>query len=264
MNISICGIQSISQEVNNNLAQDALSHQIKQEKFHNTKNQITGVASDSQVADRSGCQHGPSVADPDRPGMGSGLSDVARKVLLIDSTDNEVNAIDWRTPIINYLQNHSVMTDRNVRRIGFKYVLMSDELYCQTVNDALLRCLGPCDAILAMAEVHEEICGTHQSAPKIKWLLRRSNFYWPNMITDRFKYYKRCQVCQKFGDLQLVPAAELHPIIKPWPFRGLDFIGEIHRTSSKDRASVCFSFHRLFHQMDQSHCPEEYDIHRGN
>jgi hypothetical protein len=31
--------------------------------------------------------------------------------------------------------------------------------------------LGPDDAILAMAEVHEGICGTHQSAPKMKWLL---------------------------------------------------------------------------------------------
>jgi hypothetical protein len=52
-----------------------------------------------------------------------------------------------------------------------------------------------------MAEVHEGICGTHQSAPKMKWLLRRSGFYWPNMIDDCFKYYKGCQVCQKFGDL---------------------------------------------------------------
>ena len=33
----------------------------------------------------------------------------------------------------------------------------------------------------------------------------------------------------------MVPAAKLHPIIKPWPFRGwgLDFIGEIHPSSSK-------------------------------
>jgi hypothetical protein len=33
----------------------------------------------------------------------------------------------------------------------------------------------------------------------------------------------------------LVPAAELRPIIKPWPFRGwgLDFIGEIHPSSLK-------------------------------
>jgi hypothetical protein len=59
---------------------------------------------------------------------------------------------------------------------------MSDELYRRTVNDILLKCLGLDDAILAMAEVHEGICGTHQSAPKMKWLLRRSGFYWPNMI----------------------------------------------------------------------------------
>jgi hypothetical protein len=117
---------------------------------------------------------------------------------------------------------------------------MSNELYRRTVNDVLLKCLGPDDAILAMAEVHEVICSTHQSAPKMKWLLRRSGFYWPNMIADCFKYYKGYQVCQKFGDLQLVPAAELHPIIKPWPFRGwgLDFIGEIHPSSSKGHQFV--------------------------
>jgi hypothetical protein len=105
------------------------------------------------------------------------------------------------------------MTDMNVWRTTFKYVLMSGELYHRTVNDVLLKCLGPGDAILAMAEVHEGICGTHKSSPKMKWLLRRSGFYWPNMIADCFKYYKGCQVCQKFSDLQLVPAAELHPII---------------------------------------------------
>jgi hypothetical protein len=52
-----------------------------------------------------------------------------------------------------------------------------------------------------MAVVHEGICGTHQSAPKMKWLLIRSGFYRPDMISDFFKYYKGCEVCQKFDDL---------------------------------------------------------------
>jgi hypothetical protein len=122
----------------------------------------------------------------------------------------------------NYLQNLSVRTDRNVRRTTFKYVLISDELYLRTGNDVLLKCLGPGDAILDMAEVHEGIYGTHQSASKMKLLLRRSGFYRPNMVADCFKYYKGCQVCQNIGDLQLVPVAELHPIIKPWPFKDGD------------------------------------------
>ena len=74
-----------------------------------------------------------------------------------------------------------------------------------------------------MGEVHEGICGTHQSAPEIhselpKWLLRRAGFYWPTMLSDCFKYYKGCEECQRFDDLQLVPAALMHRIIKPWPF----------------------------------------------
>jgi hypothetical protein len=114
-------------------------------------------------------------------------SDVARKVLLIDSADNEADASDWRTPIINYLRDPSVRTDRNVRRTTFKYVLMSDKLYRRTVSDVLLKCLGPCNAISATVEVHEGICGTHQSTTKMKWLLRRSGVYCPNMISDCFK-----------------------------------------------------------------------------
>jgi hypothetical protein len=197
------------------LAQDAPGYRIKRGRFHNTENLITDAWSIPQVADR--------------PSRDSGLFGVTRKVL-IDLADNEADTNDWRTPLTNYLRNSNIRTDKNIRHTTFKYVLMSDELYRRTVNDVLLNCLGLDDAILAMAEVHEGICGTHQSAPKMKWLLQRSGFYWPNMIADCFKYYKGCQVCQKFGDLQLVRAAELQPIIKPWPFRGwgLDFIGEIH------------------------------------
>jgi hypothetical protein len=51
-----------------------------------------------------------------------------------------------------------------------------------------LKCLGPDQARLAMEEFHEGICGTHQSAPKVKWLLKRACFYWPTMIADCFKY----------------------------------------------------------------------------
>ena len=59
-------------------------------------------------------------------------------------------------------------------------------------------------------------------------------------MADCFRYYKGCEECQKFGNIQLVPAAVLHPIIKPWPFRGwgLDFIGQIYPSSSKGHRFV--------------------------
>jgi hypothetical protein len=54
------------------------------------------------------------------------------------------------------------------------------------------------------------------------------------MLNDCFRYYKGCKLCQKFGDVQLSPAAMLHPIIKTWPFRmwALDFVDQIYPTSS--------------------------------
>jgi hypothetical protein len=60
------------------------------------------------------------------------------------------------------------------------------------------------------------------------------------MIADCFRYYRGCEECQKHGDIQLVPAALMLPIIKPWPFKvwGLDFIGKIHPSSSKGHCFV--------------------------
>jgi hypothetical protein len=60
------------------------------------------------------------------------------------------------------------------------------------------------------------------------------------MIADCFWYYKGCEECQRFGNIQLAPALMMHPIIKPWPFKGwgLDFIGQIHPPSSKGHRFV--------------------------
>ena len=85
--------------------------------------------------------------------------------------------------------------ERNIRRSAFKYVLIDDELYRRTAEDLLLKCLDLDQANVAMDEVHEDICGTHQSAPKMKWFLRRAGFYWPSMISDCFRYHKECEEC---------------------------------------------------------------------
>ena len=75
---------------------------------------------------------------------------------------------DWRVPLISYLRDPGRGAERNIRRLAFKYILIDDELYHQTAEDLLLKCLDSDQARVAMGEVHEGICGPHQSAPKIK------------------------------------------------------------------------------------------------
>ena len=106
-----------------------------------------------------------------------------------ENSDQKVEAEvqDWRVPIIAYLKDPVRGAERNIRHLAFKYILIDDELYRRTADDLLLKCLDADQARVAMGEVHEGICGTHQSTPKMKWLLRRAGFYWPSMISDCFR-----------------------------------------------------------------------------
>jgi hypothetical protein len=56
-----------------------------------------------------------------------------------------------------YMCKPSVKTNRAVQKMAFKYVLINGELYRRTPGDILLNCLGPDDATLAIAEIHEGI-----------------------------------------------------------------------------------------------------------
>ena len=127
---------------------------------------------------------------------------------------------DWRIPLVSYLKDPNQTRDRKIRWQSLKYTLLDDELYHRTIDGLLLKCLGSNQPEVAMGEVHEGICGTHQLAHKMRWMLKRAGFYWATMLVDCFRYYKRCEACLKPVNIQLAPAAMLYPIVKPWPFRG--------------------------------------------
>jgi hypothetical protein len=84
----------------------------------------------------------------------------------------------------------------------------------------LLKCLNQDQAQEVIGKVHEGLCGAHQSAIKMRWVLKRAGLYWPTMLDDCIRYKKGCMACQHFGDVQLAPVSLLHPIMKPRPFRG--------------------------------------------
>jgi hypothetical protein len=116
-------------------------------------------------------------------------------------------------------------------------------LYYKSLDGVLPQCRGQEEAKKMMSEVHDGLCGANQSAYRMKWVIRQVGCYWATMLEDWFEYYKGCQDCQKFGNIQIVPASALNPIIKPWPFRGwgIDLIGQINPPSSKGHKFVLLS-----------------------
>jgi len=103
-----------------------------------------------------------------------------------------ISADDWRKEIVDYLRDLSKKVKRCVRFQVTKYVLLDNELYYRTVDVILLRCLGDDESKSLMGEIHEGVCGAHQSAFKMKWMIRRNGYYWPTILEDCFKYFKGC------------------------------------------------------------------------
>ena len=91
--------------------------------------------------------------------------------------------------------------NRKIRFQAIKYVLLEEELYYRTIDGVLLKYIDKEEAKVLMGEIHEGVCGSHQSAYKMKWVIRRNGYFWPTMLEDYFAYYKGCQECQKFGSV---------------------------------------------------------------
>jgi hypothetical protein len=57
--------------------------------------------------------------------------------------------------------------DKKIKRQAWKHMSLDDDLYRITIDGVLLKCLGEEQAKVAVREVHDGICGAHQSAHKM-------------------------------------------------------------------------------------------------
>jgi hypothetical protein len=88
-----------------------------------------------------------------------------------------VDTDDWRKEIVDYLKDPSKKVERRIRFQATKYVLLDDELYYRTIDGVLLKCISSDESKSLMGEIYEGVCGAHQSAFKMKWMIRRNVYY---------------------------------------------------------------------------------------
>ncbi|KAK9705261.1 hypothetical protein RND81_07G043600 [Saponaria officinalis] len=75
---------------------------------------------------------------------------------------------DWRTEIIKFLKDPSMkVINPMLKKQSYRSFLIEDELYKKDSRGILLKCLNSDDALLAMTEIHEGVCGAHQSGVKM-------------------------------------------------------------------------------------------------
>ncbi|XP_073057408.1 uncharacterized protein [Primulina eburnea] len=103
---------------------------------------------------------------------------IHQRGIQVDTFDIDVDlARDWRDEIKGALRNPEQKLHYCLKMRILCYVLMGDELYRKGDNGLLLRCLGFPEAMRVMQQVHEGICGAHQSGVKMRWLIRRHGHY---------------------------------------------------------------------------------------
>ena len=89
----------------------------------------------------------------------------------------QLDSNDWRKPIVEYSKNPNLSIDRKTRYRALSYVLLGDFLYKKSIDENLLTFLGEREAFIALAEVHEGICGAHQLGEKMKWALTQERVH---------------------------------------------------------------------------------------
>jgi hypothetical protein len=83
---------------------------------------------------------------------------------------------DWRKEIVDYLENPSRKVSRKLRYKAIKFVLLDERLYYKSMDGVFLQCLGQEEAKRMMSEVHDGLCGAHQSAYRMKWVIRKTGY----------------------------------------------------------------------------------------
>jgi hypothetical protein len=85
-----------------------------------------------------------------------------------------------------------------------------------------------------MSDFHDSLCGGHHFWRTTAYDILTARYFWPSLFTDVFAKIRACVKCQKFSRKQQFKSIPLKPVVVSGPFQqwGLDFIREIHPTSS--------------------------------
>ncbi|GAU41698.1 hypothetical protein TSUD_94190 [Trifolium subterraneum] len=93
------------------------------------------------------------------------------------------------------------------------------------------KCADEATADYILREIHEGINSQHLGGRSLARKALRAGYYWPTMQHDAKEHVKKCDKCQRHGDMHLAPPHELKSLSSPWPFAwwGMDILGPFTR-----------------------------------
>ncbi|XP_075635275.1 uncharacterized protein LOC142607611 [Castanea sativa] len=162
----------------------------------------------------------------------------AGEIAKIASSDDEpegkiLRINSWMAPIISFLQDGHLPQDpkdaRKIKQRATKFTILNDRLYKRGYSLPYLKCVDEDEARYILEEIHEGVCGNHAGPRSLVSKVIRTGYFWPTVQADAAQLVKNCDKCQRFGNVQRLPAEKLTTISSPWPFAqwGIDIVGPL-------------------------------------
>ncbi|GAU40680.1 hypothetical protein TSUD_88260 [Trifolium subterraneum] len=147
---------------------------------------------------------------------------------------------DWRTPIIQYLENEKLPEEKEekvkIKKMAAHYTMVGGELYKRGFSSPMLLCVGETESRRILNEIHNGSCGSHIGGRSLAGKVTRAGFFWPTLLSDANRHVRSCDQCQRHADLHHAPGEPLQSVMSPWPFYmwGVDILGPF--TTSQGQA----------------------------
>ena len=115
------------------------------------------------------------------------------------------NGSSWMSPIISFLQDGHLLQDpdeaRKIKKRAARFTILNDVLYKRGFSMPYLECVDVDEAKYILEEIHEGICGNHAGPRSLVSKATRTNYFWPTMQVDALELVKKCEKCQRFGNI---------------------------------------------------------------
>ena len=132
--------------------------------------------------------------------------------------------------ILSYLKDGRLPSNpdkaKKIKKRVARFTVLNDELYKRGFSQLYLRCVKEEEAKYILEKVHEGICGDHMGAKSLVRKIMRAGYFWPTMQQDAADFVKKCDSCQRYGNVQRVAGEKMMAITSPWPFAqwGIDIM----------------------------------------
>ena len=143
------------------------------------------------------------------------------------------------TPIVSFLQDRHLPQNteeaKRIKKRAARFTILNYTLYKRGFSMPYLKYVDEEEAKYILKEIHAGIFGDHASPRSLVNKVILTGYFWPTIQVATVELVKKCDKCQRYGNVQWLPAEKLTTIATPWPFTrwGINIIGPLPQSKGQ-------------------------------